>query len=75
MWVCPLCQELFRPDQQDEHLEECTDTSPGGDVVSDPDAMLEALVVKSSVPNLAALIRKGKTAGLIKPAHDYGGAN
>ncbi len=44
----------------------------GTTVLSDPDETMDALIEKASIPNLGALIKKGKEKGLIKPAEDYG---
>lgn len=39
--------------------------------VTDEDK-LDQLVQQASVPNLAALVRKGKKQGLIQPQQEYG---
>ncbi len=52
--------------------EEFPDTEENSAKVEDEDAILEALVVRASVPNLASLYKRGKEAGLIKPAQEYG---
>lgn len=52
--------------------EEIPDTEENSAIVEDEDAILEALVVRASVPNLASLYKRGKEAGLIKPAQEYG---
>lgn len=48
-------------------------TKCGEPIVSDPNETLENLVTRNSTPNLAALFRAGKKAGLIKPVADYEG--
>lgn len=58
-------------------MTESTNTTSGGEV-SDTDAkvdtedMMDRMVQRASVPNLAALFKAGKDAGLIKPGMGYG---
>ena len=64
-------------------VEAAIDTIDSGEGVSDPgttmgsvtdETELDALIEKGSTPNLAALFRKGKAKGLLKPGHEYAGA-
>ena len=48
------------------------DTTPKGGKVSVDDDSLDQLVEAASVPNLAALFKRGKEAGLLKPTTGYG---
>lgn len=41
-------------------------------VVSEVDEMMDAMIEKASIPNLASLFRAGKEKGLIQPAYQYG---
>lgn len=41
--------------------------------LSDPDATLDSMVQKASVPTLATLFRRAKESGAIKPVSEYGG--
>ena len=40
--------------------------------VSDPDATIDRMVERASRPSLATLFQRGKAAGLIQPATEYG---
>lgn len=54
--------------------EEVPNTEENSVDLEDEDAILEALVIRASVPNLAALYKLGKETGLIKPVQEYGTA-
>ena len=54
--------------------EEVPNTEENSVDLEDEDDILEALVIRASVPNLAALYKRGKEAGLIKPVQEYGTA-
>lgn len=72
---CSGCSEDYDTKfELDSHQcpKDIDDTDEIVDVAPDEDAILEALVVKASVPNLAALYQRGKEAGLIKPVQEYG---
>lgn len=60
--ICPNCKN----ETDDSVCEAC-----GTVLVSDPDAMMEALVEAASIPSLATLYREGKKRGLIEAAQDY----
>jgi hypothetical protein len=47
------------------------DTSKKGGNVSEDDGSLDQLVEAASVPNLAALFKRGKEAGLLQPVTGY----
>lgn len=58
MEFCSNCHTTLRPDQQKLGLcDSCKDE--------------EMLVARAAIPNLAALHKRGKAAGLIKPQQDY----
>lgn len=72
LYHCGGCGEDYDT-QYELDAHECpSDTEEMSAVTPDEDAILEALVVKASVPNLAALYQRGKEAGLIKPVQEYG---
>ena len=48
------------------------DTSSKGGNVSVDESSLDRMVEAASVPNLAALFKRGKEAGLLKPTTGYG---
>lgn len=60
---CPNCDI----DTDDKVCPEC-----GTTVLSDPDDILEGMIERASVPNLAALFKAGKDKGLLKPQQEYG---
>ena len=47
------------------------DTSPKGGTQGADESSLDQLVEAASVPNLAALFKRGKDAGLLKPVTGY----
>lgn len=62
--ACPACHQVSEEDP-------CTHC--GAAVLSDPDAKIEALVERASIPNLASLFKGAKEKGLIQPTTVYGG--
>lgn len=58
MEFCSNCKATLRPEQRAAGLcDSCKDE--------------EMLVARAAIPNLAALMKRGKAAGLIKPQQDY----
>lgn len=76
---CPECRADMIYDNDDtEYLcPECNhrEVVVVGAVVSDPADMMDAMIQKASVPNLAALFKAGKKRGLIQPQQEYGNAS
>lgn len=60
---CPNCEH----ESDDDVCPEC-----GTTIMSDPADSLDTLVAQASIPNLAALFKAGKQAGLIQPGQEYG---
>lgn len=48
------------------------DTITRGAGMSEDDTTMDALVQRASTPSLASLFKAGQSAGLIKPAIEYG---
>ena len=63
MITCPKCEFA---------TEEDTCPACGCPIPSEPTDMMDTLVQRASIPNLASLFRAGKKAGLIQPAKEYG---
>jgi hypothetical protein len=59
---CPNCDTVT-----DEKV--CPDC--GATVLSVPDATLDQMIQDASIPNLAAMFKRGQDAGLIKPVVAY----
>ena len=74
---CPECGADKTYDNDDAVCPQCghRELNVVGAVVSDPDAMMDAMIKKASVPNLAALFKAGKQRGLIQPQQEYGNAS
>lgn len=43
--------------------------------LSEDDAKFDEMIRRASAPSLAELFQRGKDAGLIKPAKEYGGTS
>lgn len=71
---CPNCglEYNINKGHQCADAVELLGASANAPEMSDPDAMLDELVSRGSVPNLASLYKKGKESGLIKPGVEYG---
>ena len=65
--TCHNCNERYDP--HTDHT--CTAAPQPGSILSDPDEMLDKLIEQNSIPNLGALIKGAKDAGLVKAKQAY----
>ena len=66
--TCDHCGVRYDP----ATLHRCEQAShDSGSILSDPDEMLDKLIEQNSIPNLGALIKGAKDAGLVKAKQAY----